>query len=399
MIKINLDDIDRYKELAIEARGSLESAKKQLTEAASLMDSKGIGADSLSLFNTNYNYEAMEKKRKAIVSKITSQASNIDSLISSLDEIDTSCDTYSKNVTNDDDEILSLLGYYASDDYGTIEIEDFFRTDDIMTFDIANCDYYVNKDYVKIYVNIPYSKTSEERYKILDVEKGSLVKKLYDYDDKYAVVLIKNNKDGRVRIGYIDQDNMHPTFSSSDGESGESNLEDSFIASSGYGIVKNDKVIVRPFPNSDQGAATSSKYHSRDTYMTELSSGTRVKIVGEWLGEEQDARKSYLVAFYSDSGNFMGFVDGEDLETGKGNHTYTVDDVTPIVTTKETTLYCIDNKKRVVGPGVEFKYEAVNEGGYIVSFNENGEDLLAYIDPEDVEMTVPDSISKIGYDY
>lgn len=397
MLKINLDDIESYKGFAVKAKGALRSAKNSLTSAASLMESRGFDSESLSVHNSEYNYAAMDKRRKDIVTKITSQISQIDTLISLLDGIDLDCDSYCEDVENDEDEIIKLLGYYISDDYGKIEIEEFVRNDDILTFDPINCDYYVNKDGVKIYVNIPYGKTGQERYKILDVENGSYVKKLYDYNDKYSVVLLKNNKDGRIRIGYIENDDMHPTFSSKDGEKGDSNLQDRFVPSSGYGIVKNDKVVVRPYPNSDQGEDTSSKYHSRDTFMAELKSGTRVKVVGEWLGEEQDSRKSYLVAFNSDAGNFMGFVNGDDLETGVGNHSYNINDVTPVVTNKETTLNCIDNIRRVAPPGSEFKYYDSNEGGIIVSFNENGEDILAYVNPDDVDMIVPDSLSKIGY--
>lgn len=397
MLKINLDNIESYKEFAVKAKGALKSAKNKLQTAAILMETRGIDSDSLSMYNADYDYAAMEKRRKDIVAKITSQKSDIDTLIGLLDGIDADCDSFCEDVETDEDEIIKLLGYYISEDYGTIDVEDFVRNDDIMTFDAINCDYYVNKDGVKIFVNIPHGKNGEERYKILDVGNGSFIKKLYDYNDQYSVVLIKNNKDGRVRIGYIENENMNPTFSSKDGERGESNLQDRFTASSGYGVVKKDKVIVRPFPNSDQGEDTASKYHSKDTYMAELKGGTTVKIVGEWLGEEQDSRKSYLVAFNSDSGNFMGFVNGDDLETGVGNHSYDVNDVTPVVTNKETNLYCIDNVKRVAPSGYEFKYKDQNDGGIIVSFDENGEEILAYVNPDDVDMIVPDSISKIGY--
>ena len=397
MLKINLDDIDSYKEFAVKAKGALRSAKNRLTSAASLMESRAIDSESLSIHNPEYDYAAMDKRRKDIVTKINTQASNIDTLIGLLDGVDTDCDSYYENVETDEEEIIKLLGNFISEDYGKVEVEDFVRNEDIMTFDAINCDYYVNKDGVKIYVNIPHGKFGEERYKILDVGNGSFIKKLYDYNDQFSVVLLKNNKDGRIRIGYIENENMNPTFSSKDGERGDSNLQDRFTSSSGYGIVKNDKVVVRPFPNSDQGEDTANKYHSRDTYMAELKSGTRVKVVGEWLGDEQDARKSYLVAFNSDSGNFMGFVSGDDLETGIGNHSYDLNDVTPVVTNKETNLYCIDNVKRVAPQGFEFKYKDQNDGGIIVSFNEDDNEILAYINPNDVDMIVPDSLSKIGY--
>ena len=93
----------------------------------------------------------------------------------------------------------------------------------------------------------------------------------------------------------------------------------------------------------------------------------------------------------------MGFVSGDDLETGIGNHSYDLNDVTPVVTNKETNLYCIDNVKRVAPQGFEFKYKDQNDGGIIVSFNEDDNEILAYINPNDVDMIVPDSLSKIGY--
>lgn len=399
MLKINLDNIEDYKKEAIKAKGALRTAKNKLNLAASTMGTRGIDSDLLSVHNLDYNYAALDKRRKDIITKINNQVTLIDTLIGLLDDVDDDCDSYCEDVTNDEDEILKLLGEFISEDYGNVTIEDFVENNDILTFDIANCDYYVNKDGVKIYVNIPHGKTSEERYKILDVTKGSLIKKLYSIDDKYSVVLLKNDKDGRIRIGYIENEDMNPTFSEGNGTpAAKSNLEDNFVETSGYGIVKDDKVIVRPFPNSDQGEDTSSKYHSRDTYMTELKSGTRVKIVGQWLNDEQDARKSYLVAFNSDSGNFMGFVDGDALETGKQHHSYNVTDVSQIVMNKDTNIYCIDGVNRPAKAGTAFKFENESQEGYVVSYlDENNNETYAFIEKDNADMIIPDSISKIGY--
>ena len=37
-------------------------------------------------------------------------------------------------------------------------------------------------------------------YKVLTVQQGSYIKKLYDFNDDYSVVLVKNNKDKREKI-------------------------------------------------------------------------------------------------------------------------------------------------------------------------------------------------------
>ena len=399
MIKIDLDGIEKYKKEAVSAKTFIESAKSNLESASSLMNSIGIGADELSLYNTSYDAAAMEVKRQAIVSDLSDKAEEIDTLLASLIDITTKCNSYVEDVENDENEIIKLLGNYASDDYGELEIEEFTENNDIMTFDMANCDYYVCNDGVKIYVNIPYSKHSEEMYKVLTVQQGSYIKKLYDFNDDYSVVLVKNNKDKRVRIGYIKNDDMKPVFAKSDGTpDATSNLDDTYSAYDGYGVVKKKEVNVRPYPNSDQGEETSRKHSSSETFMAKLEEGTVVKIVGQWLNDEQDARRSYLVTFSSDNGNFMGFVDGEDIETGNGKHSYTIKDVSPIVINKDTTILNANYQKVPVKAGTPYKFETDGwDGGYVVSYTENNEEIYAYVSPEDGDRVEPDSISKIGY--
>ena len=409
MLKIDLDGIDSYKDSVTKAIDYLTSAKEKLTLAATKMNNRGIGSDALSVHNSSYNYDAMERKRENIVSSINAKVTKIDEVISSLDSINLLCDLFISDVEADTDSITSILGVYADPNFNVIETEDFVRTNDILTFDPMNCDYYINKDKVKIYFQIPNNndKQQEEKYKIRDVGNHSYVKLLYHCHNKnelsnendYSVILCKINND--YRIGYVKNNDISMINKDSNGKLlSPSNLEDSFDQSGGYGIVSNkgENLTVRPYPNSDQGSYTDSIHSSGHTYVTEIPDGTVVKIEGYWRNEEQDDRLSYLVSFSNGNGNFMGFVDGKKLKTGRNGISFdSVNDVLPVKANKDTNLYCIDGVTRVAKTGTVLNYQSEIDDAYLCEYrDETGNVGVAWINKNDSERIIPDSLSKMN---
>lgn len=408
MMKIDLDGVDTYISEASNAIIYLIEAKNKLATAASNMESIGIGSDELSLYNPAYTDSAMEAKRQAIVSDINAKKDEITNLLSSLNAIESTCNIFIEEVEEDDNTISTILGDYASEDYGQIEVTDYSETKDILTFDFLNCDYYVNGD-TKLYFQIPEDKSEEEKYKILDIGEDSYVKVLYYCDDgsessvvgDYAVVLCKNT-DNRIRIGYINENYLSPITSDEDGNTtSKSNLEDGFAQASGYGIIVNNKgndLTIKPFPSSEQGEYTDSLYRSgRESYTTELPEGTCVKIVGKWVTDEDDNRSSYLVAFSNKGGNFMGFVDGKNLQTSGGAGDFdTVDDVLPIkVTADNAEIICSDGVTRTAPKGTVFTNAGGYHDDYYNTVSIEGSEIAGLIKKEDSEQIMTSSLSKL----
>ena len=402
MIKIDLDGIENYKILASSAKEYLTSTREEIFLIAQNMKNITIDGDSLSQNNPSYTAAALEKKKADIVSDIYSKVHEIDNIITSLSDIDLSCDKYIEDVTSDEDELLKILGVYGDPEAG-FEVIDYSVTDDILTFDPANCDYYI-KNGTKIYFQIPYDKPTEEKYKIRDVEGGTYVKYLFrcngefedSHENDYSVVLCKVGKS--YRIGYISTDDLTPVETDGEGHIiSRSNLDDVIEESSGYGIIKNpNDVTVRPFPNSDQGEKTEAKHSSGITYVTKIPYGTPVKIVGQWRNDEQDTRMSYLVSFSNESGNFMGFVDAKDLSVSKDGKDYTKgQDLFPVVTNGTANLICDNNEKRTVPSGTSFRYEGEIDDFYHGTFVENGEIRNAWVPKNASERVMPSSFAKM----
>ena len=321
MIKIDLDGINSYKTIVASAKDFLKSTKDTLISTAQNLKGISIDSESLSQNNPSYTAQALETKKASIVSDIYSKVNEIDNIISSLDKINTLCDSYISDVESDEEELLKILGIYGDETYNFLHVEDYTVTDDILTFDPANCDYYINKR-TKIFFQIPNDKQTEEKYKIRDIDSGSCVKCLFsgynadeeNNENNYSVVLCKIGKD--YRIGYVNKGDLSPiTIDAQGNTTSKNNLDDDIVPSSGYGVIKNkENVTIKPFPNSNQGEHTEAIHSSAASYVTDIPYGTSVKIIGEWRNEEQDVRSSYLVSFTTDNGNFMGFVDGKDLE-------------------------------------------------------------------------------------
>ena len=286
MIRIDLDGIENDKELSTTAHESIKDAKDKMASAATALQDVVLPNYLLSKRNSEYTYDALDAKRNKIVAAINKLAKTFDGLITDLEDIDTSCDSFISDVEADEGEIMNLLGSYSDSEFREMLADNSRTTNDVTSFRFGDCDYYVNREGITLSME-PWSSQNGD---IITLQEDAYVKKLYTVETAagdYTAILCEY--DGKMVTGFVPSKFLSETYNNFYNGESHSNIEETFDYACGYAISTNGGFRLRRYPTLSDG--------TESQVINEVPDGTRVKVVGVWQNGEQEAETWYLVSY------------------------------------------------------------------------------------------------------